>query len=93
MNFFRSATAEAYEAVRASLDATYGYPNDATKTLTAIPPASEQPKDVAGRVYLIASDAECMYPAVAELMPQLLASGIVEMVTESEWLSEFPPPF
>jgi hypothetical protein len=90
MRYFRAATAAVYEAIRAELDAAYGYPSGGT--VTAITPAAEAPVDGAGRVYLLASQAECEYPAVAERLPGLLASGAVAEVTASEWDALFPSP-
>lgn len=92
VRYFRAQTDEAYEAVRSALDAAYGYPNEATKTATAIPPAGDSQYDSAGRVYLTASDAECEYPAVSELLPQVIASGLVEEIDEATYLQELPPP-
>ena len=92
MRYFRAQNVAVYEAIRSSLDSIYGYPNADTKTMTAIPTASESIQDSAGRVYLLASDAECQFPAVAELLPQLLSSGLVEEITASDWDTLFPPP-
>lgn len=92
MRYFRAANAAAYEAIRADLDAAYGYPTEDGKTVTAITPAAEAPVDYAGRVYLLASEAECEYPAVAERLPGLLASGMVEEVTAADWNALFPLP-
>lgn len=89
---FRAQTDEAYEAVRSALDAAYGYPNEATKTITAIPPAIDSQHDAAGRVYLAASDAECEYQAVSGLLTQAIASGAVEEISEATYLQELPQP-
>lgn len=93
MRYFRAASVEVYEAVRADLDAVWGYPNAGTKTATAIAPVTQAPTDSAGRVYLIASDKECNYPAIAERLPTLLASGMVAEVTAAEFAAQFPSPF
>lgn len=92
MRYFRAASVAVYEAVRADLDAVYGYPNAETKTVTAINPASDLAADAEGRVYLVASAAECDYPAIAERLPALLASGIVEEVTEAEFAAQSASP-
>jgi len=92
MRYFRTATAVTYEAIRAQFDAAYGYPNPETKTLTAIPPAGEAPTDTSARVYLVASQAECEYPAVAAMLPTLLSSGAAEEVTAAEYAEQFPSP-
>jgi len=93
MRYFRAESAEVYEAVRANLDAAYGYPSNATKTLTAISPAGESPTDIYGRVYMIASESECEFPAVAALLSQLLASGLAEEIESQQFTESFPPPF
>jgi hypothetical protein len=90
MRYFRAVSAAVYEAIRAELDVAYGYPSGGT--LTAITPAASAPVDAAGRVYLMASPAECEYPAVAERLPGLLASGAVEEVAAADWDALFPPP-
>lgn len=93
MRYFRAESAEVYEAVRANLDDAYGYPSEATKTLTAICPASDAPTDSSGRVYMIASEVECEFPAVASLLPQLLGSGLAEEVDSEQFAEAFPSPF
>jgi len=93
IRFFRAQNAAVYEAVRAEFDTIWGYPNAETKTETAITPAALAPTDSAGRVYLIASDAECEYPAIAERLPAMLAGGMVQEVTAAEFAAQFPPPF
>jgi len=90
MRYFRAVNAAVYEAIRAELDAAYGYPSGGT--LTSITPADQAPVDGAGRVYLLASQAECEYPAVAERLPGLLASDMVEEVTAADWDALFPLP-
>ena len=92
MRCFRAVSAAVYEAVRADLDAAYGYPAEDGKTATAITPASEAPIDAQGRVYLLASESECQYPAVADRLPGLLSSGMVEEVTASDWDALFQSP-
>jgi hypothetical protein len=88
MRYFRAVTAGVCEAIRAELDAAYGYPSGGT--VTSITPAAAAPVDAEGRVYLMASQAECEYPAVAERLPGLLASSAVEEVTAADWDALFP---
>jgi hypothetical protein len=92
MRYFRTLNATVYESVRAELDAAYGYPSQDGQTVTAITPAAEAPADNADRVYLLASEAECEYPAVSDRLPGLLASGMVEEVTAGDWDALFPQP-
>lgn len=91
MRCFRSTPA-VYESIRAALDAAYGYPNAETKTETAIPPAGELPRDDVGRVYLAVSDDQCDYILPAQLIGELVASGAVEEVSETQYFSVVPTP-
>ena len=93
MRYFRTMDAAKYEAIRAQFDGAYGYPNADTKTSTSITPAADAPVDAQGRVYLIASDEECRYPVVAEKLPALLSSEVVQEVSPSEFAAQFLPPF
>ena len=88
MRYFRAINALAYEAIRAELDAAYGYPSAGAQT--AITPAASAPVDSFGRVYLMASFAECEYPAVADRLPGLLSTGVIEEVAASAWDALFP---
>lgn len=91
MRYFR-ATAAIYEQIRATLDAAWGYPNASTKTETAIPPAAELPADEQGRVYLAVSAEYCDYILPSQLLPQLLASGAVEEISEDTYRASIPQP-
>ena len=90
MKYFRAQNVAVYEAIRSSLDSIYGYPNADTKTTTAIPTASESTQDSAGRVYLLASEAECQFPAIVDLLPRLLSSALVEEIDAATYLQELP---
>jgi hypothetical protein len=90
MRYFRS-TESVYQVVCSQLDAAYGYPNATTKTLRSLPLASELPHDSQQRVY-IAIDADyCNYILPSELLPQLLASGAIEEITQSQYQAMMPP--
>lgn len=89
MRHFRS-TPEVYESIRAQLDAAWGYPNEATKTLTAIPPVGHLPTDDAGRVYLSVSAEYCDYVLPSQLLPELIAAGLVEELTAEEYTAALP---
>ncbi len=91
MRYFRSTSA-VYEAIRAQLDAAYGYPNAETKTITSITPAADAPHDEQGRVYLAISADYCEYNLPAKLLPQLIASGAVEEITEAEYQAAVQTP-
>lgn len=91
--YFRTI-ASAYGQIAAQLDAAYGYPNDATKTLRALPLVSELPTDSADRVYLAVDAEYCDYILPSEMLPQLLASGAVTEITEAQYRAavECPSP-
>lgn len=92
---FRTASDEVYEQARLTLDAAWGHPNPATKTVTCIDPAAVAPRDPQGRIVLAVDDAFCEYSVAVDLLPQLLASGVVEEITEAEYrtaLSQETPP-
>lgn len=86
--FFRSEDAT-YEAVRQHLDAAWGHPNDQAKT--CVEPAATAPHDADGRVVLAVNEEFCGYPAVAQVLPSLLASGAVEEITPEQYAAAMPP--
>lgn len=88
MRYFRClAGDDAYEQVRLGLDAAWGHPNEATKTVTCIDPASVAPRDTQGRIMLATSDEFCKYPAAAEMLSQLTEGGVVEEINEAAYRS------
>lgn len=89
MRYFRS-TPDVYVAICSQLDAAYGYPNAETKTLRTLPLVADLPADAAGRVYLAVSSEYCDYVLPSELLPQLLANGAVEEITEAEYRAALP---
>lgn len=86
--FFRGSVA-VYEAIRADLDAAWGLPND-SGTATCIAPASTAHKDAQGRVLLAVHDEFATWEPAATLLPQLLASGAVEEITQAEYQAALP---
>lgn len=92
MRCFRADEAT-YEAVRLQLDAAWGH-GPGTGTLTCYEPAATAPRDAEGRLLLAVHDEFCAYEAVAAVLPQLLASGAVEEITEDEYRASLPsgPP-
>ncbi len=93
MRYFRClAGDEAYEKIRQTLDAVWGHPNAETKTVTCIDPAAVAPRDTQGRIMLATSEAFCEYGAAATMLPQLLASGAVEEITEAEYQAAVQTP-
>ena len=81
MRYFRS-NVSVYESFRAALDAAWGYPNTETSTDTALPPAETLPADVDGRVYVAVPDEYCNYELPSVLLPQAIAAGAIEEITE-----------
>jgi hypothetical protein len=84
IRFFRAAPA-IYADICAQLDAAYGYPNAATKTERSLPLPVDLPSDGQGRVYLAVSAAYCDYNLPSELLPQLIAAGLVDEITAEQY--------
>jgi hypothetical protein len=79
--FFRTADAALYEQVRLGLDAAWGH----TPPTTCIDPADSAPRDDAGRIVLAVRQEFTEFPAVAAILPDLLASGQVVEIGEAEY--------
>jgi hypothetical protein len=93
MRYFRClAGDEAYEQIRQTLDAVWGHPNAETKTITCIDPASVAPRDTQGRILLAVNNEFVAYPAAAEMLPELLARGAVEEITEADYRAAVESP-
>lgn len=91
MRYFRClAGDEVYEQIRATLDAAWGHPNADTKTVTCIDPANVAPRDTQGCIMLATSDSFCEYEAAAQMLPQLLDSGMIEEIDAATYLQELP---
>jgi hypothetical protein len=90
MRYFR-ATPAVYADTCAQLDAAYGYPNEATKTMRTLPLAANLPSDGQGRIYLAVSAEYCDYNLPSELLPQLIAAGLVEELTAEQYAAVLPP--
>jgi hypothetical protein len=89
MRYFRALPA-VYVSICAKLDAAYGYPNAETKTLRTLPLAADLPADGQGRVYLAVDAAYCEYILPGAMLPDLLASGAVQELTEAQYLAAVP---
>lgn len=83
--FFRTADGQAYEQIRLTLDAAWGHPTADGKTITCISPLASATKDFQGRVLLSVRAEFCDFSVAADLLPQVLASGAVEEITEAEY--------
>jgi len=86
--FFRAGVAT-YEAIRADLDAAWGLPND-KGTATCIAPSATAPKDSQGRVMLAVNDEFATWEPAATMLPQLLASGAVDEISEAVYRDSLP---
>jgi hypothetical protein len=92
VRYFRTASDEVYEQARLTLDAAWGHPDAALQTVTCIAPAAVAPRDRQGRIVLAVQDEFCSYSVAVELLPQLLAAGVVEEISEAAYRAEFPGP-
>ena len=90
MRYFRAMPA-LYADICGQLDAAYGYPNAATKTLRTLPLVETLPTDAAGRVYLRVAAEYCEYNLPSELLPQLIAAGLVEELMAEQYAAVLPP--
>lgn len=87
---FLKASPEVYEAMRAQVDASWGYPTEHTQT--SIPPAAEQNKDSDGDCIIGVKSEWCEWEPVATLLPQMIAAGQIEEITEVEYWAALPQP-
>lgn len=90
MRFFRTADAALYESIRSQLDAAWGHPTADGKTLTCFDPAAVAPRDSSGRLLLAVHDEFPTWEPAATLLPQLLASGAVEEISEAAYRAALP---
>jgi hypothetical protein len=90
MRFFRATTDEVYEQARLTLDAAWGHPTADGKTLTCIAQADVAPRDAQGRILLAVDDEFCTYSVAVDLLPQLLASGVVDEIDAATYHAAMP---
>lgn len=90
MRYFRSAPA-VYADICAQLDAAYGYPNADTKTERTLPIVESLPSDAQGRVHLAISSEYCDYILPSEMLPELLAAGLVEEIAAGQYAAVLSP--
>lgn len=89
MRYFRATTA-VYADICAQLDAAYGYPNAEAKTERTLPLFAELPTDAEGRVYLAVDAAYCDFILPGQMLPDLIASGAVEEISEAVYRDSLP---
>ena len=87
--YFR-ASAATYESMRLGLNSAWGMPNAGTQSCYTAADNPAVPRDEAGRLYLSVHSEWCEWPAVAAVLPDLLANGAVEEVTREDYLSALP---
>jgi hypothetical protein len=85
--YFRSSAA-VYEAMRTQLDAAFGYPDGTTETVWQ--PLASALRDSQGRCLLAVHAASCERPAVAAVLPGLIANGQVEEIDRETYLAAMP---
>jgi hypothetical protein len=85
--FFRSSAA-VYEAMRTQLDAAFGYPDGTTETVWQ--PLASALRDSQGRCLLAVHAASCERPAVAAVLPGLIANGSVTEIDRETYLAAMP---
>jgi hypothetical protein len=79
--YFRTSDAALYEQIRLGLDAAWNHQPPAT----CIDPAAVAPRDQADRILLAVRVEFAEYPAVAAMLPGLLASGAVEEINADDY--------
>lgn len=89
VRYFRTADAALYESARLQLDAAW---NLSAHGCTCITPAADAPRDSQGRIVLAVDDEFCEYPVAVDLLPQLLASGMVEEIDRETYMAALPGP-
>jgi len=92
MRYFRTAVDEVYEQARVTLDAAWGFPDEPTKTRTCFSPAAEGFRDGEGRLILAIHDEFATYSVAVDLLPELLAAGLVEEIDAATYHAVVNPP-
>jgi hypothetical protein len=85
--YFRSSAA-IYESMRTQLDAAFGYPDGVTETVWT--PVASAVTDSQGRCLLAVHAASCERPAVAAVLPGLIAGGHVEEIDRETYMAAMP---
>ena len=89
MRYFRAVPA-VYASICAQLDAAYGYPTAEAKTERTLPLVAELPTDAEGRVYLAVDASYCEFILPGQMLPDLIASGVVEEISEAVYRAALP---
>lgn len=86
--YYRIKSDDLYEQTRLALDAAFGHP--AVRATTCIDPAAVAPRDTQGNILLSVREDWLSWDAVAAMLPQLLASGVVEEISEAAYFASLP---
>jgi hypothetical protein len=84
------ATVAVYEAARAQMDAARGLPSRGQ--ITSFDPADIAPRDSDGLVLLALRSSDTTATGAQDLLSQLLSSGAVEEIAESEYQAAIQTP-
>lgn len=87
--YYRITSDTVYEQARLALDAAFGHPQ--VRAETCIDPAAVAPRDTQGNILLAVREEWLSWEAVAAMLPQLLASGVVAEITERDFFDSQPP--
>jgi len=88
---FLMATEADYLQLREAADAILGYPSVERATASSLPPPDSLPvKD--GKLCISLTNEQATLPEIANLLTEALAGGVVEQITEEEFVALFPPP-
>jgi hypothetical protein len=85
---FFATTDATYEAMRAAVDAAWGYPT--THTLTCVPPAAEQWHDSSGRAVIALTLDWLSWEPVPSMISGALAAGVVTEIDEATFRAAAP---
>ena len=85
---FFATTDATYEAMRAAVDAAWGYPT--AQTLTCVPPAVEQWHDAEGRVVIALTVEWLDWEPVPSMISGAIAAGAVEEIDEATFWRAAP---
>jgi hypothetical protein len=88
--YFRATSDSVYEQARATLDSAWGYPSADGETVTTFTPCDAAIHDAQSRPYLQVRAEFCEYEASSLLLQQAIAGGVIEEITEQQWMSVLP---
>lgn len=86
--YYRITDDATYEQVRLGLDAAWGH----VPPTTCVDPATVAPRDTEGNILLAVRPEFVAFDAVAAILPELLASGVVQQISEAEYRASLPQP-